>query len=326
MEKYNDEKYIGIIRATEEKAHEPIRPTNIYLKQIKSSSHKEVKIYNLIWEISLQSCMSESIYDSMDLTISAPTKELFYTKNSKKMLFEGWEIVKDKKTNKEYDYLFCLKEGIISYKKINSISSMIDGETYYTESSLIKKIEHYNFGRPSTYSSLVEKIKERKYVLLKDIVIEEDKIIYEMEENIISKKINKVEKVEKNKLIIQPLGIKVIEFIYSSFSTLFDYEYTSQMEHQLDDIVEKEKGSNLIKDICDQVSQQLQKEKKEENSNSNIIRIINKETSIRKSKHGEYIYHKKGSQKKPIFISLENFDEDYLSCSEERILEWIKLK
>jgi DNA topoisomerase-1 len=323
IEKYNDEKYIGMIRASEEKAHEPIRPTNIYLKQINStSSHKEIKIYNLIWEISLQSCMSDSVYDSMDISITAPNN-LNYKKNSKKILFEGWEIVKDKKINKEYDYLLCLKEGIIPYKKINSISSMIGKEMHYTESSLIKKIEHYDFGRPSTYSSLVEKIKERKYVLLKDIVVEEDKITYEMEENNISKKISKVEKVEKNQLIIQPLGIKVIEYIYSNFSTLFDYEYTSEMEKKLDNI-ENNITDNLIKDICNEVSLQLKKEYVEKEEISNIIRKINDETSIRKSKHGEYIYHKKKGHKKPVFISLEKFEEDYLSCSEERIIEWIR--
>ena len=146
-----------------------------------------------------------------------------------------------------------------------------------------------------------------------------------MEENNISKKISKVEKVEKNQLIIQPLGIKVIEYIYSNFSTLFDYEYTSEMEKKLDNI-ENNITDNLIKDICNEVSLQLKKEYVEKEENSNIIRKINDETSIRKSKHGEYIYHKKRGNKKPVFISLENFEEDYISCSEERIIEWVRLK
>ena len=220
--------------------------------------------------------------------------------------------------------LHLKQDLIIPYKKINSNSSMINNETHYTESTLIKKIESLGIGRPSTYSSLVEKIKERKYVLLKDIILEEDKIIYELENTII-KTINKVEKVEKNKLIIQPLGIKVIEYIYSHFSTLFDFEYTSQMENKLDEIIE---GKNTIKNICDEVYQHLTKEKNTTitSPKNNIIRTINNDISIRKSKHGEYIYYKKEKMKKPIFITLDKFEDDYITCSEERLLEWVHIK
>jgi DNA topoisomerase-1 len=325
MEKYNNEQYIGLLKPISgEHAHEPIRPTNIKINKIPSSyTGKEHKIYNIIWGISLESCMSDSIYDSMDVSITAPN-DFIYKKNIKKIIFDGWEKIKENKIdNKEYEYLLRLKNTIIiENKKINSISSMIGNESHYTESSLIKKIEQLGFGRPSTYSSLVEKIKERKYVLLKDIVLEEDKIMYELEENNISKSIDKIEKVEKNKLIIQPLGINVIEYIYSHFSTLFNYEYTTHMEDKLDEIM---KGTNTVKNICDEIYQQLKTQSltKEEN---NIIRIIDRETSIRKSKIGEYIYYKKEKMKKPIFISLESFEEDYQSCSNERILEWVKIK
>ena len=332
MEKYND-KYIGknILNCSVKSAHEPIRPTNITINNLPSQyKTKEIKIYNIIWITSLQSCMSESIYDSMDFSINTPfSNDFIYRKNVKELIFDGWEILKklDKSgsVHKEYNYLLHLKPDlIIPYKKINSISSMINNETHYTESSLIKKIELLGIGRPSTYSSLVEKIKERKYVLLKDIVLEEEKIIYELEKTI-TKTTNKIEKVEKNKLIIQPLGIKVIEYIYSHFSTLFDFEYTSQMENKLDEIME---GTNTIKNICDEVQQQLTQEKNTTTTTqeNNIIRMINNDASIRKSKHGEYIYYKKEKMKKPIFISLENFEEDYVSCSVERLLEWVNIK
>ena len=329
MENYN-EKYIGkrLLNLSRQTAHEPIRPTKLSINKLPSTYNpKEIKIYNIIWETSLQSCMSESIYDSMDISLNAPN-DLIYKKNVKKIIFDGWEKTKEiKLDDKEYDYLLHLKNNIIiPYKKIYCISSIIGNETFYTETLLIKKIEQLGFGRPSTYSSLVEKIKERKYVLLKDIIFEEEQIIYELEENI-NKSMNKVEKVEKNKIIIQPLGIKVIEYIYSQFSTLFDFEYTSQMEHKLDEIME---GKDTIKNICDEVYQYLsiekEKEKEKEEINNNIIRIINKETSIRKSKYGEYIYYKKEKMKKPIFISLDHFEEDYLSCSEERIIEWVNIK
>jgi DNA topoisomerase-1 len=330
IDKYS-EKYIGKTISSVKSAHEPIRPTKITINNLPSQYNaKEIKIYNIIWVTSLQSCMSVSIYDNMDFSISSPiSSQISYKKNVKELIFDGWEILKKKdkilSQHKEYHYLLHLKQDlIIPYKKINSNSSMINNETHYTESTLIKKIESLGIGRPSTYSSLVEKIKERKYVLLKDIILEEDKIIYELENTII-KTINKVEKVEKNKLIIQPLGIKVIEYIYSHFSTLFDFEYTSQMENKLDEIIE---GKNTIKNICDEVYQHLTKEKNTTitSPKNNIIRTINNDISIRKSKHGEYIYYKKEKMKKPIFITLDKFEDDYITCSEERLLEWVHIK
>ena len=107
--------------------------------------------------------------------------------------------------------------------------------------------------------------------------------------------------------------------------SLFNYEYTSQMENKLDEIME---GKNTIKNICDEVYQflSIKKEREKEEKDNNIIRVINKETSIRKSKHGEYIYYKKNTAKRPTFISLEGFEENYLSCSEERLIEWVNIK
>ena len=122
MDNYN-EKYIktNISNNSLKSAHEPIRPTNIYLNKISSQySSKEIKIYNIIWENSLQSCMSDSIYDSMDFSLNAPNN-LIYKKNTKKIIFDGWEKVKEiKLNNKEYDYLLHLKNNIIiPFKKIN---------------------------------------------------------------------------------------------------------------------------------------------------------------------------------------------------------------
>jgi hypothetical protein len=97
------------------------------------------------------------------------------------------------------------------------------------------------------------------------------------------------------------------------------------MENKLDEIIE---GKNTIKNICDEVYQHLTKEKNTTitSPKNNIIRTINNDISIRKSKHGEYIYYKKEKMKKPIFITLDKFDDDYITCSEERLLEWVHIK
>ena len=99
-------------------------------------------------------------------------------------------------------------------------------------------------GRPSTFSMIVETIQDRGYVKKLDVVGEEIECIDFVVENkvLTLQKINKIFGNEKNKLVIQPIGILTTEFLVSSFSTLFDYEYTKHMENALDLISNNENG------------------------------------------------------------------------------------
>ena len=63
-----------------------------------------------------------------------------------------------------------------------------------------------------------------------------------------------------------------------------------------------------------------------ENGESAIIREVSKETSIRKGKYGDYIFHKNKKMKKPKFLKLEGFTDDYKTCDIEVIHTWLKKK
>ena len=110
-------------------------------------------------------------------------------------------------------------------------------------------LEEMEIGRPSTFSSIVDKIQERKYVIKENIKgnkIECKEYILEgveLTETIIEKEFGN----EKNKLIIQPLGIAVMEFLIKNFDVLFNYEYTKNMEKELDNIA---LGTKKQKDLC----------------------------------------------------------------------------
>ena len=337
LKKYNNEKYIGDSKHGISKAHEPIRPTNIYLENLPSSfDSKERKIYKIIWENTLESCMSSSIYTTLHVDISAPF-DLKYQKVFKNILFDGWEKVKGydySKEIKEYNSFSLYKEGkILNYKNIICKCIFTDTHPYYNESSLISQLEKYEIGRPSTFSSLIDKIQERKYVIKQDITFPSIECIeYEMVENNIKQKFIKKERnKERNKLQIQPIGEDIIKYLMEEFSLLFDYEYTKKMERQLDEITTgnislKKVCQECYKDIQDKIISKKVDEKRENSDNSKIIRTINISLSIRKSKRGDYLYYKTSKMKKPKFYSLDDFKEDYKTCSLDSLLEWSKEK
>jgi DNA topoisomerase-1 len=161
-------------------------------------------------------------------------------------IFLGWKIIQNKENVSENQNnvggnLLFFKSiesagSPIQYNKIESKTVIQHKHSHYTESSLIQKLEELGIGRPSTFSMLVETIQDRGYVKKMDVVGEEIECIDFVVENqvLTLQKINKVFGNEKNKLVIQPIGILTTEFLVSSFSTLFDYEYTKHMEDALD--------------------------------------------------------------------------------------------
>jgi DNA topoisomerase-1 len=274
--------------------------------------------------------MASSIYDLLTIHISAPF-DLKYIKNVKKIVFDGWERVSGyKDEEKEYNYLILLKDTTsLPYQKIICKNTFIEGIPHYTESSLIKKLENSGIGRSSTYSSLIEKIQERKYVIKTNITHPKfDCIDYEMTENEIQEvKLQKEYPSEKNRLVIQPIGIQVINFLFENYSYLFEYEYTREMENKLDNIL---LGDESLENVCEECYQNIKHiynvDNEEMTENPKIIRVINTCLSIRKSKNGDYLFYKTSKMKKPKFYNLYDFNEDYKNCLLDKLLFWAKNK
>mgnify|MGYP000922230328 CR=1 FL=1 len=114
---------------------------------------------------------------------------------------------------------------------------------------MVSLLEENGVGRPSTYASLVDKIQERGYVKKEDIkgkeIICKD---YELENDEICEIETKREfGNEKSKLVLQPLGRVVMEFLEKHFDGLFNYNYTSLMEESLDKI---SKGEHIWHELC----------------------------------------------------------------------------
>jgi len=180
---------------------------------------------------------------------------------SEQIDFLGWKIVEtkkqdDKEKETHYNYLQTLKQpSLMPYKKIVANVLLKDTKSHYTEAKLVNILEDNGIGRPSTFSSIVEKIQERVYVkkqdvkgkeiLCKDYELNETKDIFEIETK---REFGN----EKGKLVIQPLGIIVIEFLIKKFDELFNYDFTRQMEDDLDKISKGEKVWYEVCKICNE--------------------------------------------------------------------------
>jgi DNA topoisomerase-1 len=254
-----------------QEAHEAIRPTKISVKNVdEKMGPREKKLYKLIWETTLESCMSQAEFFQINASISAPFDSK-YSHISEVVDFPGWKIVKNKFTDVEkskvYTYLQSIKqETAYDYKKVLSTMTLTETKLHYTEAKLVQLLEERGIGRPSTFSTLIDKIQERGYVKKEDVsgrTLEcRD---FELEEETITEKKTKREVGnEKNKLVIQQLGIIVIEFLDKHFESLFNYDYTRLMEDDLDKISKGEKEWTLLCDSCLKTMEDSCKELKDE--------------------------------------------------------------
>jgi DNA topoisomerase-1 len=246
-----------------QEAHEAIRPTNISLKDLPDNSDsKEKRMYKLIWENTLESCMSSALFYSITANVLA-LNNLKFVCTSELINFPGWKIVSKKyineinPDNKEYHYLQTIKQNqVVHYKKIVSKVTLTNIKSHYTEARLIQLLEEKGIGRPSTFAMLIDKIQERGYVKKEDVKGKE--IIctdFELENGEIFEIESKREfGNEKNKLVLQQLGVIVMDFLEKNFNDLFNYNYTKQMEDDLDKISQ---GSKIWYELCKDCNEQI---------------------------------------------------------------------
>lgn len=243
-----------------QEAHEAIRPTDIMKEFVENPQigDLEKKLYKLIWSNSIESCMSSSIYDILMSSVTAPLN-LKYKNSCEKNIFPGWEIVKGVvKDDTIYEYVNSLEESkLIVYREIRSEINIKKLKSHYTEAKLVQMLEKNGIGRPSTFSSLVSKIVERDYVRKMDVIgstIDCENLVLKDEE-VTEENVTKSFGDEKNKLVVQPVGIVVVEFLNKYFDNIFNYNYTKNMEMNLDKI---SKGAYKLKKLCGECKKSIE--------------------------------------------------------------------
>ena len=313
-----------------QEAHESIRPVNIIITSDKLDetvlkNTKAIKLYELIWKRTLESCMPSAQYNSISAKISSPNDTEFIYK-TEQPIFLGWQIIEKKEdvNIKNYQYIQTLKQNVsIKPKKIETKVTMIELTSHYTEARLVQLLEEKGIGRPSTFASLVDKIQERKYVEKQNITgktVECVDFSYIPGSDIVELVSSRVFGNEKNKLVIQPLGIIVIEFLLEKFDMFFNYEYTKVMEDTLDQIAE---GKSVWYDLCNDCYSSLQKFTNNSDNLTKFSLIIDDNYSLIIGKYGPVVkYIDPKDNKNVSFIPVKkNIDLENLKILDKIVLE-----
>jgi len=266
--------------------HEAIRVTNIQMHELVLISDKNPnidRVYRIIWLNTVQSCMAEATFNTLPLEVSAPqgTKYKHTVEIPKFAGFLALEKVtkkptKDTSSVNEMSGLILrfqmLKDKAIHYNQIETTVGFTGKHSRYTEASLIDHLEEKGIGRPSTFSMLTDVIQTRGYVKRTNIegkevecceyLLQNHDILAAGEKQIdlgdgvkvIEKIVTRVQGAEQRKLVIDPVGVIVIEFLIEAFPELFSYDYTKTMELRLDAVAAgKEEWTKICKDCYDEI-------------------------------------------------------------------------
>lgn len=298
LEKTGSPKYISSLESSSVLcAHEAIRVTNLHCnykeisfvvdKETQKDKEQRQKLYQLIWKRSIESCMSEYIFKHILVKITAPfikaENDYYYTYSLDIPIFLGWkkmeiedEVLREEQMQKNALLLFLQSaKSPIKCMKVEAEVYIPEHNRHYTEAGLIKDLEEYGIGRPSTFSIILQTIQERNYVVKKNIDGQKIKctdLFLDLTTTTTKKDIIFIEKeriigTEKNKLVLQELGKLVIDELIPTFHDLFSYDYTNKMELELDKIsngLEPDKKWHDICRECDEIIKQNTKEWKKE--------------------------------------------------------------
>lgn len=200
-----------------QEAHEAIRPTDLSRTPQQMSQYlddEQIKLYELIWKRTMASQMEQAILDRVSADISDGTDDVILRAVGSTIAFDGFmklyrEEVEEGKEDENKEHLLPeLKES--DPLKTNGVTPdqhFTQPPPRYTEASLVKTMEERGIGRPSTYASILQVLRDRSYVRL-----------------------------DKRRFFPEDRGRLVTAFLEEYFTRYVDYEFTANLEDQLDAI------------------------------------------------------------------------------------------
>lgn len=260
-----------------QEAHEAIRPTSITHTPESLQAHltpDQAKLYGLIWKRAVACQMMDASLDTIAVDLSAGVGNVFRA-NGSTITFPGflsvYEEGKDDLTGDEEQNAllpsFVVGETVV-LKDILATQHFTEPPPRYSEASLVKVLEEYDIGRPSTYATIIHTLQQREYVI-----------------------------VDKKRFIPTDVGRIVSRFLTNHFTRYVDYQFTAQLEESLDAVARGEREwIPLLKDFWEPFIQQIQQTDESVQRKDVTTEILEekcpkceKPLSIRLGKRGRFI-------------------------------------
>jgi len=206
-----------------QEAHEAVRPTDLMRRPNSLSGilkGDEYRLYDLIWRRTIASSMREAEIDRVAVDIESADRRVVLRATGSTIAFDGFLKVyredRDEPTTSngageeddEEHRLPVLAEGEpTSQREVVPNQHFTQPPPRFSEASLVKRLEELGIGRPSTYASILQVLQDRNYVIL-----------------------------ERRRFVPEDRGRLVTSFLASFFARYVQYDFTAQLEEQLDDI------------------------------------------------------------------------------------------
>ncbi len=240
-EQYHQIRTFKTKSAGAQEAHEAIRPTDV-TKQKAGADAAQEKLYSLIWRRTLASQMTPAKLEKTIITIDPSESKETLEAKGEIVVFDGFLKVYGR--SGEDTLLPPLATGdTLQLLNATGLESLSRGPARYTEASLVRKLEEMGIGRPSTYASTISTIQSRDYVERGDIEgvpKEVQKLVLEKGKIAASKEAIQYGK-DSGKLYPTETGKVVTDFLTKHFAEVMDYDFTKDIEEELDDIADRKK-------------------------------------------------------------------------------------
>jgi len=193
-----------------QEAHEAIRPTDFSKDRTGSGDH--ARLYDLIWKRALASQMASARMERTTIDLEDGTGRHTLRATGQVVLFPGYlalyEEGSDDSADEESRRLPRMREGDAPAKKsVNAEQHFTQPPPRFSEASLVKRLEELGIGRPSTYASIIQTLKDRAYV-----------------------------RIEKNRFFAEESGRLVTAFLERFFEKYVGYDFTAGLEDELDEV------------------------------------------------------------------------------------------
>jgi DNA topoisomerase-1 len=245
-------------------AHEAIRPTSVARtpESLKSSlTTDQFRLYQLIWRRFVATQMAQAVYENTTLAIDADGHSFKATGTV--VSFPGWTTVYSAVWTDIKELPPLVKDQVLSAKSMAANQRFTKPPARYSEATLIKALESNGIGRPSTYATIVDTLKKRKYVAI-----------------------------EKRLFHPTELGRTVWSLLEQAFSDIFNVDFTAQMEGELDRV---ESGTDAWPDVVADFYTPFKSRLEEvEGRIADLKQSLVKETEIRCEKCGSKMVEKWG--------------------------------